>query len=742
MTPLQHLFWAILNSLWQSAALAGIAFVALRVRRSTAAQRYAVWAAVLLACAILPMVDLVVPVRTFSIRSAPAAKPVAASPVTFTVHAPSGIAPTLALSARSPVSSMSLPPPPTMLPVPTPLPTIASRWLQERLADAFIVAWCIVAFALVLRLVAGYAMLRRSRRALVYRELNADERHALRAITRRPVAVGLSESIGEPCVIGFVRPVISLPAVITKTLPSADLARVMRHECAHISRWDDYGNLVQHAISAIFWFNPIVHMISRALDVDREIACDDAVASLESDRIEFAKCLYQIARGNTRGRWLPAAGFARNRSQIVLRIAELLDRNHRASTALGIGAKFAAIAILIAAVPAGYMQMAALAAPAAPEHPAIAALPAHPAVAAEASAPAAAEASAPAARAAFPAPAASAPRAHATRVAPAAPVVPARATSTAAPSAPANTMALTSVKTTTLVWLPATGNGPRHAHVLQRILELHGPSVSELVPRATHLRISQLAPMPEGDVIVTPVAVAPLPSVPVAVVRIHGSMIVPRARGDGAANAPDDFLAALHDAGFTNLSVDDLIAIRNAGVSGSFIRALHIVGLTPMPAKELEKLADAGVSPQFLAETRRAGFAAASVDDLIALSNAGVSGKFMQSLAAARLLPMSTQDIIKLANEGVDAQFVLASRTAGYALSADDLARLRNAGADSGYLVGLRSLGYQNVSVTNLIAMLDAGVSLDFIRRINASHIDGAHIVPVEDLIKLRNAGV
>ena len=40
MTPLLHLFWALVNSIWQSAALAMLVFISIRaLRRTTAAQR-------------------------------------------------------------------------------------------------------------------------------------------------------------------------------------------------------------------------------------------------------------------------------------------------------------------------------------------------------------------------------------------------------------------------------------------------------------------------------------------------------------------------------------------------------------------------------------------------------------------------------------------------------------------------------------------------------------------------------
>ena len=60
MITAHHIVWALLNSIWQSAALAALIFLLLKAApRSTAAQRYAMWCAVLAAAALLPFANLV-----------------------------------------------------------------------------------------------------------------------------------------------------------------------------------------------------------------------------------------------------------------------------------------------------------------------------------------------------------------------------------------------------------------------------------------------------------------------------------------------------------------------------------------------------------------------------------------------------------------------------------------------------------------------------------------------------------
>jgi hypothetical protein len=51
-------------------------------------------------------------------------------------------------------------------------------------------------------------------------------------------------------------------------------------------------------------------------------------------------------------------------------------------------------------------------------------------------------------------------------------------------------------------------------------------------------------------------------------------------------------------------------------------------------------------------------------------------------------------------------------------------------------------LGYRDASPEDFIRMANAGVTLDFVQHILNSGIAGSHRPSVEDLIKLRDAGL
>lgn len=309
MTPQASAFWAISNSLWQS--LSCCAAVALFVRifpRTAAAVRYVLWAGVLVACAVLPAVDYVVPARAVSV----------AVPVQVITSRALGAT---AISVASPAHV---------------IPMLAMA------------VWTLVAAALCLRLALGYAELRALKRG------SRRERVAgAPSLTRRTVDIGTSPSVAQPCVIGFVRPLIALPEGLIERMAHDDLLRILRHECAHLERWDDYAKFVEQVLSAVLFFNPVARIAARALDVEREIACDDVAASLRGERIAFAKCLYELAAGTRPASWSPAAGFLKNRRHVSVRISRLLDARHNASTRLGWVARcavpaFAAVIVLLA----------------------------------------------------------------------------------------------------------------------------------------------------------------------------------------------------------------------------------------------------------------------------------------------------------------------------------------------------------------------------------------------------------
>ncbi len=92
---------------------------------------------------------------------------------------------------------------------------------------------------------------------------------------RRIPALRISQDALIPYSMGALRPVVVLPSRIIEQLSPAELHAVLCHELAHHRRGDLWLNWLQLAITAAWWFHPIVWLLNRAIRSIREECCDD-----------------------------------------------------------------------------------------------------------------------------------------------------------------------------------------------------------------------------------------------------------------------------------------------------------------------------------------------------------------------------------------------------------------------------------------------------------------------------------
>ncbi len=118
--------------------------------------------------------------------------------------------------------------------------------------------------------------------------------------------------------VGPFRQAILIPAKLFATLTESDLDQIVRHEATHLARRDDYTLFLQRIVEAIFAPHAVVRWITRQLDLEREIACDDAVARSSencADRTPIGLTRMVQACGGVRSS-LAAAAFADSRSHL------------------------------------------------------------------------------------------------------------------------------------------------------------------------------------------------------------------------------------------------------------------------------------------------------------------------------------------------------------------------------------------------------------------------------------------
>ena len=110
----------------------------------------------------------------------------------------------------------------------------------------------------------------------------------------KPVRIAQSAIVQVPMLIGWVRPVILIPASVVSGLTIAQLEAVIAHELAHVRRHDYLANIVQTAAEILLFYHPACWWISKQIRAEREHACDDLAVSVCGDRVLYAEALADL----------------------------------------------------------------------------------------------------------------------------------------------------------------------------------------------------------------------------------------------------------------------------------------------------------------------------------------------------------------------------------------------------------------------------------------------------------------
>jgi beta-lactamase regulating signal transducer with metallopeptidase domain len=125
-----------------------------------------------------------------------------------------------------------------------------------------------------------------------------------------------------PMTWGCWRPVVLLPSNVA-SWDEDRLRFVLRHELAHVQRWDCLTQGVGNLVCALYWFNPFAWHAQRQMRLERERACDDVVLRLDTRPSDYAGHLVAVASqfGSPQMAALPMA----RRSNLEGRVRAVLD---------------------------------------------------------------------------------------------------------------------------------------------------------------------------------------------------------------------------------------------------------------------------------------------------------------------------------------------------------------------------------------------------------------------------------
>ena len=549
-----------------------------------------------------------------------------------------------------------------------------SLWAKERfttLMPWLVALWFAGVLFLSLRFLGGLVVAQRLKRRRASDAIQQwqEKLSSLRARLRvsRPVRLCESVLVEVPTVIGWLRPVILVPASAITGLSAEQLEALLAHELAHIKRYDYLINLIQTAVETLLFYHPAVWWLSAQIRQEREHCCDDLAVATCGDVLTYARALAELEQLRSVA---PQLAVAANGGALINRIQRLVGSPARASH------RFESWLAGVIALATAFTIFAGAQTQTFPND--------------EQSSKEARAASSLEARAAF-----------------------------------------TSDSHQRGQNANQKPNDKNHDANAQP-----GTNKNEDEPAATTTEEETVTP-----------------DEPVQ---------------ESASSGSGDFINDLAAAGYTGLSVDELVELKTHGVTPEYIRdmnalfnrklsvdtlvGMRIHGVTPnfmssikdlgyanISAEDLVEFKIHGVTPQYISDWKNAGYDKLSADSLQAFMIHGVTPAFVQEMKALGITGLSPDDLVALRIHDVNVAYIQTMRSYfGNKLSADDLTSMRIHGVTTEFIAEMKSFGLTNLSAEDLTAFRIHGVSASFIKAIQAL----GYKPTADDLVGLRVHGV
>ncbi len=148
----------------------------------------------------------------------------------------------------------------------------------------------------------------------------------------RPARLLESALVKVPMVVGWLRPVILLPASALTGLSPQQLEAIIAHELAHIRRHDYLINLLQVVVETLLFYHPAVWWVSRRIRQEREHCCDDLAVAVCGDSLTYARALLEMEQLRAAG---PQLAMAADGGSLMNRIQRLVGAQPKHANRFG-----------------------------------------------------------------------------------------------------------------------------------------------------------------------------------------------------------------------------------------------------------------------------------------------------------------------------------------------------------------------------------------------------------------------
>ncbi len=184
-----------------------------------------------------------------------------------------------------------------------------------------------------------------------------------------------------------------------------------------------------------------------------------------------------------------------------------------------------------------------------------------------------------------------------------------------------------------------------------------------------------------------------------------------------AQQDPNDFIKAFTNLGYTNVPIDDIIALKIHNVTPEFIKNFNRAGYNNIPLDDVVGLKIHNVTPEFINSFKKAGYKNISLDDALAIKIHNVSPDAASDYAKLGYDNISIEDLMSLKIHNVTPEYIQEFKKSRFGdLPLDEIVSFKIHNITPEFVKPFEKLGYTKISADQAQSLKIHGVTPKFVK--------------------------
>lgn len=176
------------------------------------------------------------------------------------------------------------------------------------------------------------------------------------------------------------------------------------------------------------------------------------------------------------------------------------------------------------------------------------------------------------------------------------------------------------------------------------------------------------------------------------------------------------FIKSFQDIGLKNLTTNNLLTLKSQNITAEFIKAFQQIGFKDVPLNTFYSLKSQKITPEFIKGYQDIGLKDVPLSTLYSLRMRDITPEYIKSFQDIGLKNIPFNTLYSLKSQGVTPEYIKSFKDIGFnEISYNQYYTLKTRGVTADFIKGFQKMGFANVSINQVLSLRFNNVTPEFV---------------------------